>query len=794
MTVLRQDATPSSTGPGTARLLIVGFMAVIGLLAGVSAVGLTAMTDISRSLGGAVHQQTSHVQLITRMRNSARERALLLSTMLITPDPFERDALFMRLRNKGEAFLEAHEALLATELSEAERAMIAEQDAQATRSAAHQYRVIELLHEERFEEATRVLLERAIPTQNLAVSYMDEFLELQQAQNTSALAQAEAGFRRGYSFIVLIGGAALLASALVIRAVKRRIDTTLSELEQARMQLEYNNEALEARVGDRTRALRLANESLRREIGERERAQAALARSEVRYRSFVEHFHGIAFQADLNLHPLFVHGAVESITGRTEEDFLDHRVHWDGLVHPGDRQSFLKVVRCLRTQAGFTFENEFRIRHSDGEFRCLRGFLQNVVDDLGRPQFIAGSLYDVTERKRADDALRRSEAKLREQAGQLAEADRRKDEFLAVLGHELRNPLAPIRHAVELLRIKRGGDAETVNWATEVIGRQAEQLTRLVDDLLVIARITRGRLELRREPTELGELMRHTIAAVRPLMEERGHRLHVELPAEPVRVRADPTRLEQIMVNLLNNAALYSDDGGRIDLLTHVEGGEARIRVRDKGWGMSAELLSRIFEPFCRGDGQAHAKGGLGLGLTLVRQLVEMHGGRIRASSAGLGQGSSFEISLPLLQDEVGIPTASNRAAAPVPVRALVVDDNPEVAQKFTRLLEALGHEVMAVADGFAALEAAHRFRPVLAFLDLGLPTMDGYELARRLRALYGSDVTLVAVTDGPAVDRSRAEGAGFEHHLFKPVELPGLEELLGGLSFDPGVGMSSAM
>lgn len=783
------------SGRGTTRLLIVGFMAVIGLLAGVAAVGLTAMTDISQDLGASVDAQNSHVTLITRMRNSARERALLLSAMLITPDPFERDALFMRLRNKGEEFLRTRDALLATELSDFERAMIAEQDAQATRSAEHQYRVIDLLHEERFEEATRVLLERAIPTQNLAVSYMDEFLELQQAQNAAALSQAETSFRQGYLIIVLIGAAALLASAVVIRAVKRRIDGTLAELEQARLQLEYSNEALEARVGDRTRALRLANESLRREINERERAQAALARSEVRYRSFVEHFHGIAFQTDLSLHPLFVHGAVEAITGRTEEDFLTRRVRWDSLIHPDDRQAFVKVVRQLRTQAGFTFEHEFRIRHASGEFSCLRGFIQNVVDDLGRPQFIAGSLYDVTERKRAEVALRRSEAKLREQAEQLAEADRRKDEFLAVLGHELRNPLAPIRHAVELLRIKKGGDADTVKWAMEVIGRQSEQLTRLVDDLLVIARITRGRLELRREPIELGELLRHAVAAVRPLVEERGHELRLELPSEPVRVRADPTRLEQIVVNLLNNAALYSDSGGRIDLALRVANTRAVLSVRDRGWGMPAELLSRIFEPFCRGECPAeHGKGGLGLGLTLVRQLVEMHGGRIAAASEGPGRGSSFEVTLPLMEDQSRSPAPRERSTGSPPLRALVVDDNPDVAQSFTRLLEALGHEVMTAEDGFAALEAAHRFRPDLAFLDIGLPAMDGYELAGRLRALYGSTMTLVAVTGyGQEEDLRRAQQAGFERHLLKPIELRGLQALLGELRLE-GASVSRAV
>jgi signal transduction histidine kinase/ActR/RegA family two-component response regulator len=384
----------------------------------------------------------------------------------------------------------------------------------------------------------------------------------------------------------------------------------------------------------------------------------------------------------------------------------------------------------------------------------------------------------------AQRELARKNAQLERLNERLVEADRRKDEFLAMLAHELRNPLAPLRNAVHLLQ-QPGMDRPLIDRTGEMMGRQVQQLGRLVDDLLDLSRIARGKMQLRKEPVDLREVARRAADAGRPLVDSRRHELTVSLPDAPLPLSADPTRLEQVLTNLLNNAARYTPEGGRIWLTAATEGGEAVVRVRDTGIGIPPEMLSHIFGLFAQAERpQERAGGGLGIGLSLVKSLTEMHGGAVEAHSAGPGRGSEFVVRWPLPGEEapahVEAPPKSPPAAERA-VRILVVDDNVDGAASLAMLLRLWGHDVAVAHDGPAALRAADAQRPQVALLDIGLPGMDGYELARRLRARPGLDRTaLVALTGwGQEEDRRRSQEAGFDHHLVKPVDLSALQELL---------------
>ncbi len=370
------------------------------------------------------------------------------------------------------------------------------------------------------------------------------------------------------------------------------------------------------------------------------------------------------------------------------------------------------------------------------------------------------------------------------------EADRRKDEFLAMLGHELRNPLSPMVTALHLMRMKEGGDFDRER---TIIGRQVEHLIRLVDDLLDVSRITRGKIQLKRGRIELMAVLVKAVEMSSPLLEQRSH--HLELPAagEPLFVDGDPARLAQVLANLLNNAAKYTDPGGRIVVTAAGEGEQAVVRVRDNGAGIAPEMLPRIFDMFVQENRSIdRSQGGLGLGLAIVRSLVELHGGTVSVHSEGLGRGSEFVVRLPLTAP--GVPAGDEHSGSPQvstrgmeqAVRILVVDDNRDAAELLTELLDSKGYVLRMAHDGPAGLEAARAFRPHLALLDVGLPVMDGYELASRLRqepALEG--IKLVAITGyGQDSDRRRAHAAGFDVHLVKPID-PGqllhvIRELLG--------------
>jgi PAS domain S-box-containing protein len=390
-------------------------------------------------------------------------------------------------------------------------------------------------------------------------------------------------------------------------------------------------------------------------------------------------------------------------------------------------------------------------------------------------------LRNITERKAAQQEQERL---LKE----LSESNRHKDEFLAMLSHELRNPLAPISNAVEVLR-RLGPDDQDLRSSTDVIGRQVNDLARLIDDLLDASRITSGKVRLQLETVELSSIVSRAIEATRPLTEARRHQLTVSLPPEPVWLKADPVRLPQVLTNLLNNAAKYTGEGGDITLSAEVEGNDLVIRVRDTGVGIPPEILPHVFDLFTQAEHSLdRSQGGLGIGLTLVRSIVVMHGGAVQAFSAGAGQGSEFSVRLPVLselerrQDETRV---SDTTVAVWPRRILIVDDNTDSAETMALLMKLSGHEVVVAHDGETALNAAQQFHPEILLLDVGLPGMHGYEVAERLRGLpENKDLVIVALTGyGQEQDRQRAMEAGFDHHFVKPIDFQRLESLINALS-----------
>lgn len=373
---------------------------------------------------------------------------------------------------------------------------------------------------------------------------------------------------------------------------------------------------------------------------------------------------------------------------------------------------------------------------------------------------------------------------------QLQDSDRRKDEFLAMLAHELRNPLAPIANAAHLLHLSNQGSDETVKWACEIVDRQVKQLTRIVDDLLDVSRITRGKINLHKAPLEVTAILNAAVETSRPLIESRRHRLHMELPAQKIRVEADHTRMAQVLTNLLNNAAKYTEEGGQIWLTLHQEQNQAVIAVRDNGSGIAPELQPSVFELFTQADRTIdRAQGGLGIGLTLVHRLVELHGGSVSVYSAGIGQGSTFTVRLPLLQAPPPMPPPNfpllNGHAPITTKRILVVDDNLDAARSMAMMLRAMGHEAAVAHDGPGAIETNAKFEPNLVLLDIGLPGMDGYAIVEHLRTMPGGDrLKIAALTGyGEEQDRKRSREAGFDHHFVKPLALPTLQALLGTLS-----------
>jgi len=438
------------------------------------------------------------------------------------------------------------------------------------------------------------------------------------------------------------------------------------------------------------------------------------------------------------------------------------------LIVPSDRLEEEHMI-LERLRRGERIEQFGTVRVCrDGRPIDVSVTISPVRDAANRIIAASNVIRDVTRQKQADQALR--------------EADRRKDEFLATLAHELRNPLAPIRNSLHILQLAAGSDP-AVEQVREMMDRQVNQMVRLVDDLMEVSRITRGKIDLHKDRVELASVIQSAVETSQPLIEAAGHRLELAIPSEPLTLEADPVRLGQVFANLLNNAAKYTPEGGRIWLALRREGSDAVVSVRDNGIGIAADMLPRAFEMFTQIDGSHRlSQGGLGIGLTLVRRLVDMHGGTVSASSEGLGKGSEFIVRLPLANGRpADSATPSGKPAALAPLRVLVVDDNHDAADSLGMLLTVLGAETQVVHDGPSALQVLEAFHPALVLLDIGMPGMDGYEVARAIRREPAfHNVMLIALTGwGQDEDRRRTTAAGFDHHLIKPTDIDALRALM---------------
>jgi PAS domain S-box-containing protein len=492
----------------------------------------------------------------------------------------------------------------------------------------------------------------------------------------------------------------------------------------------------------------------------RARAEAALRESEERFRAMADSSPLLVWVVNATGRLEFVNRAVHDFFGPASEALM--RDGFRTVLHRDDADGYLaEIETALAERRGFSIMA--RVLRSDGAWRWIQSIGAPRLSADGRFLGAVASSPDVTELITASDALR--------------DADRRKDEFLATLAHELRNPLAPIRQAARLARSPAASDAQR-EWSHAVIERQVHHMALLLDDLLDVSRITRGKLELRRERVELRDVVDRALETVRPLLDERGQRLGVELPERPVALDADPLRLAQVLGNLLTNASKYSDVRGPIVLTAEVEDNRVAIRVRDFGIGIEPELLPRVFDMFSQVKSSIdRAEGGLGIGLALVKGLVELHDGSVEASSAGLGHGAEFVVRLPLASEPADASSAASgerKTSSARSTRILVADDNRDAAASLATLLALDGHELSIAYDGDVALRNAEAFKPDVALLDIGMPKLNGYEVAQRIReAPWGKSMLLVAVTGwGQSSDKLRAHDAGFDHHFTKPLDL----------------------
>ncbi|HEU4580044.1 MAG TPA: ATP-binding protein [Polyangiaceae bacterium] len=469
--------------------------------------------------------------------------------------------------------------------------------------------------------------------------------------------------------------------------------------------------------------------------------------------------------------------------GRTPDDAFSYRDLQESL-HPLDRQRVNDAVeRSVST--GADYDEEFRVIWPNREERWLMTRGRALFDESGRALRMAGVSLDVTERRRMHEALRESRLELAHHAEELLSANQRKDEFLATLAHELRNPLAPIRTGMDLLAQspEEPARAQTLG----VMRRQISHMVRLIDDLLDVSRITRGKLELKRERVSLASVISSAIEASRPLIERKQHTLQVAVSDSSLVFDADHTRIAQVIGNLLNNASNYTPAGGRIELSAEREGEWAVIQVRDNGIGIPRDRLEDVFEMFSQVNRTLErSQGGLGIGLALVRSLVAMHGGTVRAESAGADLGSTFTVRLPLAASAVQQAPAAESAEPPAERsrRILVVDDNEDAADLLRLVLEQAGYLTQTAYDGPSALTMVESFRPQIVILDIGLPGMSGYEVARALRqdARFAA-LALIALTGwGTPGDKQKAQEAGFDLHLTKPVDARGLNGALSQL------------
>jgi PAS domain S-box-containing protein len=510
--------------------------------------------------------------------------------------------------------------------------------------------------------------------------------------------------------------------------------------------------------------------SIMADVSEQRQAEGILRVERERLELALEAGQMGAYDLDLVIGSLWWSRQTYAVFGVDPERFVPTPESVADLIHPDDRPGFLQR-RAAAIASHRPLLHEIRIVRGDGAVRWVAHRGQTDYDGAGRPVRTFGVAMDITERKHADEALR--------------DADRKKDDFIATLAHELRNPLAPIRNAVHVLRKKDPADPQ-VAWCRDVIERQVAQMSHLLEDLLDVSRLARGQLQLRRERLTLAAVIAQAVEIAQPPIDAAGHRLDVALAAEAIVIDGDLTRLAQVFSNLLINAAKYTPRGGRIALAVEREGDEVAVRVIDTGIGIAAGQLANVFAMF--GQVQSaldRAQGGLGIGLSLAKQLVELHGGRIQALSAGVGRGTELVVRLPIAPapraEAATSASAAQRCTASGAKRVVVADDLRDNADSLAALLGALGHEVHVAYDGAEALRLAEALRPDVVVLDLGMPALNGLDVCRRIRAApWGEAMRVIAHTGwGQDEDRRRTRAAGFDHHVVKPVDLAALDALL---------------
>ena len=512
-----------------------------------------------------------------------------------------------------------------------------------------------------------------------------------------------------------------------------------------------------------------------RDISERKLAES----EREKFVTLVENSTDFIGICDMNAVPIFVNRAGLQMVGL---DSLEQArtIRVTDFFFPEDQPLVMNELFREVLDKGHA-EMDVRFRHfKTGEALWMSYKVLRLDDTRGQPVAIATVSQDVTERRRMEDSLRGL-------AADLAEADRRKDEFLATLAHELRNPLAPLSNTLEILKRSSGPDAP-VRQGLDTMERQLEQLVRLVDDLLDLSRITHNRIDLRKRHVELASVLRQAVLSAQPLADAARHTIEVTLPSEPIYLHADPVRLTQVFGNLLNNSCKYSPPGGTIRVTAQRDGDGAAVTVTDTGIGIPGDKLASIFDMFAQVDRTLEqSQGGLGIGLTLVKRLVELHGGSVEAQSAGIGHGSTFVVRLPASLDiaQVVQPGPNETQTNSATHRILVVDDNKDSADSLALLLELTGHEVFTAHDGYSALDAAEQHRPDVVLLDIGLPALNGYDVCRRIREQpWGHTMVLIALTGwGQDEDRRRSQEAGFDGHLVKPVDHTRLLALLASLT-----------
>ena len=517
-----------------------------------------------------------------------------------------------------------------------------------------------------------------------------------------------------------------------------------------------------AEVKRQAERLREAEEQLRRQ------AESALRESEGRFRVLCTSAPVAILQLDATGHCVYVSPLWLATTGQPAEAALG--VGWAEAIGPGAAENVMASWQSANIEGRAWAHEEAITRRTDGEKRWLSVKSSPILSDQGRSVGHVGIVEDVTARKLTEE--------------QLIQADRKKDEFLAMLGHELRNPLAAIGNAVLVARTP--GLESRRDWSLDVIKRQVEQLSKLIDDLMDVSRVRLGKIELRRDHIDFVQVLSRAVDAIQPLVDERRQQIEIDLPDQSLGVIADPTRLEQIFVNLLSNASKYSPEQSRIHVSVRADATGIVTRVRDEGVGLEPGMAGRIFDLFVQAQTSLdRAKGGLGIGLSLARRLVDLHGGSIVARSEGLGRGSEFIVTLPMAGPLTPVSagdSSSALASEPQPeTKVLVVDDNVDAANALSLLLETQGFRVAVAHDGGDALKRADEVQPHIVLMDLGLPVLDGYQVASQLRARpNGSAVTLVAVSGyGPDQNPERASEAGFDHHLVKPIDCVALLALL---------------